>query len=246
MKNEKRDFPMKKEFLSDKKMNDIIYGFLQTNSYLTSDRKRYCWKSDVTAGQIIKYFEEQETKSPIAERTIRDLLKLFEKAHLLEEGLLENKKVYFLPDPSKEDGYVEIKTNTLRFLVNTANSNVIKIYAQLKKMWECHIKFRYKEKYRFSKADLLTLLGYKTTSYSANYKMIDDILTCLQNNELIKVHKEGIVTTAGKPTEYYILDEVKDDYKKSIPTRAKEDDSVCAVPVSEPITATYYSDGFVF
>lgn len=246
MKNEKRDFPMKKEFLSDKKMNDIIYGFLQTNSYLTPDKKRYCWKSDVTAGQIIKYFEEQETESPIAERTIRDLLKLFTKAHLLEEGLLENKKVYFLPDQTTEDGYVEIKTNTLRFLVNTANTNVIKVYAQLKKMWECHVKFKYKEKYRFSKSDLLSILGYKTISYSANYKMIEDILTCLQNNELIKVHKEGVMTTTGQPTEYYILDGVNEDYKKSIPTKVKQDDSVCAVPISEPVTINCYSDGFIF
>ena len=235
MKNEKRDFPMKKEFLSNKKMNDIIYGFLQTNSYLTPEKQRYCWKSDVTAGKIIKYFEEQEKESPIAERTIRDLLKLFLKAHLLEEGQIDNKKVYYLPDPCKEDGYVEIKTETLRFLVNTANSNVIKIYAQLKKMWECHIKFKYKDKYRFSAVDLLNILGYKTTTYSENYKMIEDILTCLQNNELIKVHKEGIITASGQPTKYYVLDEVKDDYKKSITTRVRIDDSVWAVPVNEYI-----------
>ncbi len=242
MKNEKRDFPMKKEFLSNKKMNDIIYGFLQTNSYLTPEKKRFCWKSDVSASKIIKYFEEQETESPIAERTIRDLLKLFTKANLLEEGILDNKKVYFLPDPSKEDGYVEIKTDTLRFLVNTANSNVIKVYAQLKKMWECHVKYKYEEKYRFSKTDLLTILGYKTMSYGANYKMIEDILTCLQNNELIKVHKEGVLTSTGQLTEYYILDEVKENYKKSIPTRARIDDSVFSIPV----TADYDTHSFLF
>ena len=131
-KNMTRDFPVKKEFLGDKKMNDIIYGFLQTNSYLTDNKKRYCWKSEVTAGKIINYFKEQETESPVAERTIRNLLKLFISINLLEEGELEGKKVYFLPDITSD--YVVIKTDTLRFLVNTANTNVIKVYAQLKKM----------------------------------------------------------------------------------------------------------------
>lgn len=131
-KNMTRDFPMQKEFLGDKKMNDIIYGFLQTNSYLTPDKKRYCWKSEVTAGKIIEYFKAQETESPIAERTIRNLFKLFMTINLLEEGEYENKKVYYLPDITAN--YVIIKTETLRFLVNTANTNVIKVYAQLKKM----------------------------------------------------------------------------------------------------------------
>ena len=245
-KNMTRDFPMQKEFLGDKKMNDIIYGFLQTNSYLTNNRRRYCWKSEVTAGKIIEYFKSQEAESPIAERTIRNLFKLFTSINLLEEGEYEGKKVYYLPDFSSN--YVIIKTETLRFLVNTANTNVIKVYAQLKKMWECHKKYQHKEKYRFSKADLLTAIGYKTTtSYSENCKMIEDILECLQNNELIAIHKEGIVTGSGQVTEYYALDNVNDDYRKTLSSRAKIDESVCAYPVAEtPIEYEREYKEFIF
>ena len=245
-KNLTRDFPMQKEFLGDKKMNDIIYGFLQTNSYLTPTKKRYCWRSEVTAGKIIEYFKEQETESPIAERTIRNLLKLFAKINLLEEGEYEGKKVYYLPDITTN--YVIIKTETLRFLVNTANTNVIKVYAQLKKMWECHKKYQHKEKYRFSKADLLTAIGYTTIkSYSENFKMIEDILQCLQNNELIEIHKEGIVTGSGQATEYYELDCVNDDYRKTLSSKAKEDNTVCVYPVAEtPIEYHREHKEFIF
>ena len=244
-KNLTRDFPVKKEFLGDKKMNDIIYGFLQTNSYLTENKQRYCWKSEVTAGKIIEYFKTQEAESPIAERTIRNLLKLFININLLKESELDGRKIYLLPDMTSD--YVVIKTDTLRFLVNTANTNVIKIYAILKKMWECHIKYQHKEKYRFSKADLLTAIGYKAiTSYSENFKMIEDILECLQNNELIKIHKEGIVTSSGQMTEYYQLDCVNSDYKKTLSSKAKIDESVCVYPIAETITNQRVHDDFIF
>ena len=43
-KNEVRQFPTKDSILKDKKLNDIIYGFYQTHSYLTPDKQRYCFK----------------------------------------------------------------------------------------------------------------------------------------------------------------------------------------------------------
>ena len=236
-----RVIPMKEEFLGDKKMNDIIYGFLQTNSYL-DNRKRYCWKNEVTAGKIIDYFKEQETESPVCERTIRNLLKLFIKINLLEEGELEGKKVYFLPDSSKP--FVQIKTETLRFLVNTANTNVIKVYAYLKNKWENHVKYKFKENYRFSEAELLAAIGYKANC-SDNYQMIRDILQCLQNNELIKIHKQYITTASGKVADYYEIDSVSEDYKQTLSSKAKKEDICIAYPVAETVIYDY-SDGFRF
>ena len=237
-----RVIPMKEEFLGDKKMNDIIYGFLQTNSYL-DNRKRYCWKNEVTAGKIIEYFKEQETESPVCERTIRNLLKLFIKINLLEEGELEGKKVYFLPDSSKP--FVQIKTETLRFLVNTANTNVIKVYAYLKNKWENHVKYKFKDNYRFSEAELLAAIGYTTINNKNNYLMIKDILQCLQNNELIKIHKEYIKTATGKLADYYEIDFVSEDYKHTLSSKAKQEDSCIAYPVAETVVYDY-SDGFRF
>lgn len=240
-KNEMRTFPTKEEFLEDKKLNDIIYGFFQTHSYLTPDKKRYCWKQEVTAGKILKYFEdlEKENSDNIScgdipkERTIRDMAKLFSKCGILSEGEIDKKKVYFLPD-LKGGEYVFIKTETLRFLVNTATSNVIKVYAFLKKKQKEHIDFNFKDSYRFSKAKLLEVIGYcGNGSHGDALKKVDDILNCLINNGLIKVHQEWFQTTNKNVTQYYVLDDVSEDYIKTIKSKAKEDTSVCAFPVIE-------------
>lgn len=241
MIDDNRRFPMRVEFLSDKKMNDIIYGFLLSNSFPTEDNRRYCNKADVTAGKMIKYFKEQHLDSPISERTIRDLFKLFINIDLLEEGQLDKQRVYFLPylDGTEGKVYVKIKTDTLQFLVDTANNNVIKVYAHLKMMMEIHKSKKYKELFRFSKASLLDVIGYKTQNYYRNYEMIENILDSLQNNGLIKFHKDFIRTESGQVTEYYFLDEVNDNYIKHNSQKIR-DYGECAVLVEKP------ADGFIF
>lgn len=232
-KNEMRTFPTKEEFLEDKKLNDIIYGFFQTHSYLTTDKKRYCWKQEVSAGKILDYFKEIETSidNIPKERTIRDMAKLFTNCGVLSEGEINNKKVYFLPD-LKGGEYVYIKTETLKFLVNTANSNVIKIYAFLKKKQQQHHDFNFKEPYRFSKSKLLEVIGYcGNGTHGDSLKKIDDILNCLINNGLIKAHQEWFKTNSKNVTQYYVLDDVSDDYIKTIKSKSKEDTSFCAFPV---------------
>ena len=231
-KNEMRTFPIKDDFLGDKRLNDIIYGFLQANSFFDAEqKKRYCWKTDTNAAKIYKYFSEQETKSPASERTIRTIINLFGACELLEEGTLNGKKVYFLKDLEKGK-YVYIKTETLRFLVNTASSNVIKVYAFLKAKQRQHIDFQYSEPYRFSKSKLLEVLGYTSQNNGATLKMVGDILDSLQNNGLIRVHKEWVHTGNDNAAEYYVLDDVSEDYKHNEPSKSKADNSYCAVPLT--------------
>ena len=238
-KNEMRTFPTKEEFLEDKKLNDIIYGFFQTHSYLTADKVRYCLKQEVTAGKILKYFEEldfENDEKPMSipkERTIRDMTKLFVNCGVLQEKEMNGKKVYLLPD-LKGGEYIFIKTETLRFLVNTATSNVIKIYAFLKKKQKEHIDFNFKDPYRFSKAKLLEIIGYcGNGNHGELLAKIEDILTCLSNNGLIKIHQEWVETANKNVTQYYVLDEVSDDYIKTIKSKIKQDNTVVAVPVWE-------------
>lgn len=231
-KNEMRTFPIKDDFLGDKRLNDIIYGFLQANSFFDAEqKKRYCWKADTNAAKIYKYFSEQETKSPASERTIRTIINLFGACELLEEGTLNGKKVYFLKDLEKGK-YVYIKTETLRFLVNTASSNVIKVYAFLKAKQRQHIDFQYSEPYRFSKSKLLEVLGYTSQNNGATLKMVGDILDSLQNNGLIRVHKEWVHTGNDNAAEYYVLDDVSEDYKHNEPSKSTTDNSYCAVPLT--------------
>ena len=142
----------------------------------------------------------------------------------------DKKKVYFLPDLKSGD-YTYIKTDTLKFLVNTSTSNVIKIYAFLKKKQEQHRDLKYDTPYRFSQAKLLEVIGYNGyNNNGSNLKMVKDILVSLQNNGLIKTHKEWINTGNDNAAEYFVLDAVNEDYIHSIPSNNRPDNSYVAVP----------------
>jgi hypothetical protein len=236
-----RTFPVKETFLGDKKLNDIIYGFYQTHSYLTKERKRYCIKSETSPARIINYFNEQEKDCPVSERTIRNMVKLFTSCGVLTEGELDKKKVYYLHDLQPGE-YVYLKTDTLRFLVNTSTSNVIKVYAFLKAKQKQHIDLKYTEPYRFSKKKILEILGYcGTNNDSAHLAMVGDILDTLRNNGLVQWHQERILTTNGNATQYYVLDEVNEDYIHSTCTGLNQKvKTYIAVPISQEL------DRFVF
>lgn len=236
-KNEVRQFPTKDSILKDKKLNDIIYGFYQIHSYLTPDKQRYCFKSETTAAKVIEYFQNspEGRACPVSERTIRSMIKLFIGCGILQEGTIDKKKAYILPELAAGE-FEYIKTETLRYLVNTATSNVIKVYAFLMKKQKQHIKGNFTEPYKFSKTKILEILGY-TGSNSSSFKMVDDILDCLINNQLIAVHKEVTITRNNIKTEYFVLDDVYDDYKHNINVtpKANEETVYCAVPVPADI-----------
>lgn len=226
MKNEYRSISTKEEVIGNKRINDIIYGFYQANSYLNEDKVRFCYKTDCTAEKIIAYFKEQEKECPVSVRTIREVNKLLINAGLFKEGEIKGldgkiKKAYILPDLNSH--FVQIKTETLRYLVNTANTNVIKVYAYLK------ARHSMKHGYEFSKRELLEAIGY--VYKTDNLKIITDVLNCLVNNELIEIHTIKTDTGNGNATFYYILDKVNEDYKVSIPSRQKKDETIVAIPV---------------
>lgn len=236
--NEMRTFPTKAEFIGDKKINDIIYGFYQTKSYLTPDKQRYCLKKDVSAAKIIEYFNSIQKTPPVSERTIRNINKLLIAAGVFVEGKVDNKKVFFLPDMEKGK-YVFIKTRTLEYLVNTANSNVIKVYAFLKMKQQQHDDMNFTESYRFSKTKLLEVIGYPHgQNKSDQLKMISDILTCLENNDLINIHTEWVSTGNDNGTQYFVLDAVNDDYKEqTINSKKSDNGSAVAVPIKDLMDA---------
>lgn len=236
-KNEVRQFPTYDKFLADKKLNDIIYAFFQTHSYLTSDKQRYCLKSETNATKVVEYFSNPVTGKcdcPVSDRTIRSMIKRFIEGGILQEGTIDKKKVYILPEIAAGQ-FEYIKTDTLRFLVNTATSHVIKTYAFLMKKQKQHINGKFKEPYKFSKTKILEIIGY-TGSNSSSFEMVDDILDCLINNQLIAVHKEITITRNNIRTEYFVLDDVFEDYKHNNTSKAQKDESYSpvVVPLENP------------
>lgn len=202
--NEMRTFPTIEKFVQDKKMKDKIYGFLQTHSYLTEDRVRYCWKGEMTAPKIVAAMNCDDVTVDIVKRTIR----LFLSADLIKESTYQKKKIYILNDLQKGD-FIYIKTNVLQFLTDTSSMNTIKIYSFLKKKYQQHIDLKFTEDYRFSKAKLLEVIGYSDNN-SNNYEMINNILVNLENNGLIEFEQKWVMTGNDNKTQYYFLKKVND------------------------------------
>lgn len=230
-KNEMRQFPTTEDkFIGDKKMDDRIYGYMQANSYLTEDKTRYCWKTDMSAKNIKSGLEQEEEKAP-SENTIRNNLKLLQAANLISEGAIGKRKTYVLAQLVAGE-YVFIKTKTLRYLNNISNGNVIKVYAFLKQKQEIHKKSGYEEQYSFSENSLLALLGYNITK-PENHTLIQDILNLLVSIDLIHIHQHTKEVNGNRQVMYYFLDAVNEDYKEVIKKKPKAEDEV-PIPVIVP------------
>lgn len=212
--NLNRVIPLTKDFMGDKKTNDIVWGFLQIHSYKVNE-KRIVYKSQAKPFDIYNYFmkDKEKTDNPvISEATIRNTIKLYKIIGIITEEKIIDKyerlvDVYVLKQDFKRFQY--IKTDTLKYLVDTANINVIKVYTYLLN------KFIYKknsnEKYSFTKKELCKSIGY---SYrNDNISKINNILTCLKNNGLIE-YSQSYYYNGKVPIPILILDNVNEDYKK--------------------------------
>lgn len=240
-KNEVRQFPTKEDFMGEKKNNDRVYSYMQSRSYLLQEdnkKVRYCWKTDMSAKKIKEGLDGMMKEEPIKDKNIvvtslseykiRNIVKILEGAGVIKEDKLNNRSIYVLTDLTAGE-YVFIKMGTLKYLINTSNGNVIKTYAFLKKKYEMHVKGKFEEPYRFTEDCLLKVLGYDE-SEGTNHSMIQNILNCLKNNDLIDLHHQPVKVNGDRVVYYYSLDKVNDDYK-SIFKKKKGDNSCVPVPV---------------
>lgn len=227
---ELRYFPLGGNFMKDKKVNDNIYGYLQTISYINDDKERFVYKNDVSPTKIQRYFEEREDVK-ISLSTIKRNLTLFksDKLKLMVEGKTTYKgkeyDVFYLPQMNDEP-FKLIPLETLKYLVDTSNGNVIKTYVYLLN------KYGWKSDYEFTKGELIENIGFNPQSTSkgkgkVNYEMMDNILLCLKNNGLIDWVEYYGTTEDGKPTPKHKLTFVgvvvkgKEKKSKGIPNEIK-------------------------
>lgn len=194
--NQQRIIPLTDDFMKDKKVNDKVYAYLQINSYLTDDKRRFCYKDDKLSiktihsniSRTIKKSNGKTTKD-ISESTIRNTIKLYYKLGLIYDSIITDKygnKVVVTILSQSFEYFSYIPLPTLKYLVDTSNNNVIKIYAYLlnKYNWKC----REKGIYNFTLKELCNEVGY--TERAENTLIMRNIIQSLKNNGLI-VFKEG-------------------------------------------------------
>lgn len=185
------------EILADKGFNDVLYCLLQVESNHTPGEKhRYIKKSAVDKKAWSKVMK-MSVKT--FNRRLKDLID--------REVVIEQGDYYILPEEISKYYYM-IPMDTMRFLCNTANQDVFKVYSHLGRWYENEGANAY-----FTKSKLITVLGGKSTTNPRDWEKINDILTCLKNNGLIEYVAEYEL---GKPNRVarYRLIKVSKTYNK--------------------------------
>ena len=179
-KQEKRRFSLEEDFMKIKTLNDLIYGKLQSLSYINKDNERFIYSSDFKQEKIA-----QELNIPIA--TFKRNFKALQVAGFVQKGKVKDLKgkqvsCYYLPYNVNEK-YKLIPTTTLDYLLQINTQNVIKVYLYLLDKYEW--KNKNNAQYIFTKAELIEAIGYSTKNNQGSYDLINYILTSLKNNGLI-------------------------------------------------------------
>lgn len=210
-KTQRRLIPLDDSFMKDKKTHDKVWSFLQINSYKTNDGKRFVYKTPETnANSIHKAISRKIRNSKgketfdISLMTVRNTLKLYEKL-----GLIYNETIRDLYGNNVEviilsqnfEYYTLIPLETLKYLVDTANENVIKVYAYLLNKYQ--YKQKENERYTFNLSELCAAIGY--SSKSDNTAIMRNILKSLQNNHLIRYEESYYITENKTPIPIFIL-----------------------------------------
>ena len=201
---EMRKLSLRADLLGDKKVDYNLYGHLQALSYL-KDGKRFVYAVDATPSQLLAMTPVDGAGKKITSlATIKRVIKFFKDSGLITEGKVEDLagkevKCFWL---NEDENYFQfIQLDTLRFLCNTTNSNVIKTYAYLLN------KSFYFEGYTFTKKELLDAIGY--SSKDKGQQLMDDILLGLSKFGLIKFESCYERNYDGNPVPKMRLLEVK-------------------------------------
>ena len=164
----KRRLPLDEVFIKDKKVSDLVYGKFQIESKFTE-------KGEARIMERVKLNKSQWAKDlGLSRPTLDTKIKYLKKVKLIVD-----KGDYFeIPEFGKT--YFLIPDETLRFLVNTGNADVIKIYSHLGALWALN-----KTEASFTQRQLLTTLGYAANK-ADKHKKVEYILCSLVNNGLIE------------------------------------------------------------
>ena len=194
---QKRRIPLDKKFMT-KKINDILYGYLQVKSTLNTETNiRYIKKDDVNFTEI-----EEDLKHTFKRRTlVNHLSNLINYGFIGESEMIdtygEPMKVYTFPY-NTDSIYKLIPIETLKCLVDTASSNTVCMYVYLLDKWE-----QKGGEYVFTEGELIkNCLGITSPTHSRDYARANDVLTCLVSNGLVEYKnvyfKKNGTTTTGK------------------------------------------------
>ena len=167
-------------FLNNKNIDGRLYAYLQSKSMPVpieneDGNKEYENRVDkYEIGSQAEFCKAVKIKSP---KTLRKYLNI-----LIETGYVEDKGEYYLL-PRKEDVFFKIPLDTLRFIQNTIQEDVIKIYIYLGQRYKFASMNGFK--YSFTIKEIAEHLGLSINSENSRI-FVKDGLDALMNNGLIE------------------------------------------------------------
>lgn len=163
-------------FLNDKKINGELYAYLQELSVAVG---RECYRMTIVKKDSLPtqsvMCEKLGIKSPKTLRTHIDYLK--QMGYIIED----DEGNYVLPE--KEDIFLMLPLDTLKYLNNNCRDHVIKIYVYLGQRFKmASSEFR---QYEFTLQEIGEHIGIKVKNNSNGYGIVNNALELLYNSGLI-------------------------------------------------------------
>lgn len=206
----KRRIPTGDGIMNDKKFNDLVYSYLQC----ISDRRQ---------GEHDRYLFKSRLNKSRAAKNLRMNLRTFYRKfdHLVDKGyIVETEDTYELPKISEYNFYIPYET--LQFLVDVSNEDVISVYSYLGQLQESLRKEKGEKKTSpyFTISRLLIIMNYKIkngkdkdgnqlwapSKHTRDWERMNNIISSLVNHGLLS-YKTVYYTSNGiqKPRHYYTI-----------------------------------------
>lgn len=206
---QKKDTPIQRRFslegdFMNYKTNDLLYGFMRG---LSTARTFYEDGKQITREYLpIKTFKKNKkliaSICNVSTRQIDNQLNKLTEAGLLDEGIERieiNGTQYDYPcfwfPYNYDENYELIDINVVRYLVNTRNSQAIRVYIYLLN------KYKWKKDYIFTIRELKQALGYAESTITA-IGMIRDILASFRKEGIIQFTKIYEAKEVGGLADY--------------------------------------------
>lgn len=171
MSKQQRRFSLEDNYMKNSKINDYLYGTLQSISkYDIKTKVRYVDNKDyVQAKDKIAVMTVNKSGKSVSVRTIENHLKT-----LISCGFVIKEKERLVLPYDEKDLYKLIPLDMLNYILDAHNNDVLKIYLYL-------LNKSSKPNYEFTKKELLLSIGYSTSNNQRDYERINNILYSIRD-----------------------------------------------------------------
>lgn len=178
--NKKRRIPLERKFMC-KKINDILYGYLQSvATFNPNTNTLYVKKDDVSFSELERMFDGKFKRRALSNHMENLKVYDFVKEDTMVDAYGDVIKIYTLPY-DEERIYKSISMDTLTKLINIGINSTIGIYIYLLD------KSERENRCLFTSEELIkNCLGIKTATHSRDFERVNDILKSLLDNGIIE------------------------------------------------------------